>query len=58
MSFNCSSVKSGAIFKKIGRAMDRLERSAIRVSSSRWSGSFSCNSRKPGVLGELTLTTK
>ena len=51
------SLKSGAIFNKIGLRFDFLSFSCCKASSNLVSGSLSCKSLRFGVFGELTLTT-
>ena len=58
ISSNCVSVRSGAIFSKIGFGAARFLFSACSCVSSCVSGSFSCKARKLGVFGDDTLTTK
>ena len=54
----CSSLKSGAIFKSTGFGVAFARFKAITSVNNFVSGSLSCNALKPGVLGELTFTTK
>ena len=58
ISNNCSFVKSGAIFRRIGFVLTFVLFKSCNVCNNFVKGSFSCNSRKFGVFGELTLTTK
>ena len=58
MSNNCLSVRSGAIFRRIGLGVSFAKFLSWRVFSNCLRGSFSCNERRLGVLGELTFTTK
>ena len=58
ISNNCSSVKSGAIFNKIGFCFGLAKFLFCKVCNNSVKGSLSCKARKFGVFGELTLTTK
>ena len=60
---NWASVRSGAIFRNTGFvgilfSTESFLLSSCNPFSNSFKGPFSCNSRSPGVLGELTLTTK
>ena len=55
-SASCGSSRSGAILMRSGRvAAGSASRSGPRIESR---NAPPCSSRRPGVLGELTLTTK
>jgi len=58
MSSNWENDRSGAIFKSIGFLDGLVLFISCNLLSINFKGFFSCNSLKPGVLGELTLTTK
>ena len=55
ISSNAEVSKSGAIFNKIGLLFLFKFCNAANIFLK---DSFSCSSRSPGVLGELTFTTK
>jgi recombination protein RecA len=51
-------VRSGAIFNRIGFCTGLREFATINLESKSIKGPFSCSSRKLGVFGDETFTTK